>query len=158
VELLGIALGISKSGTQSVELRKWIVEVLGRTRKEHATAVWSASLQAAAEIALLVPGIRIPATEDARNLLELGAISWLRGLSGIRSASADLDRAVLETAASTYWQPVDIAEAALVAYTVRQAVSRSIESAVEKNWALGRESVSAEEVVVRICRRFHRCA
>lgn len=155
VELLGIAAGAGAVAQSKLDLAKWLREVLARLQKHSPADLWSGCLRTAADLLLstrrAVPAVQL---EEAR-VEEVAVARWIaRSLAGA-TETTDIDATLLQRSMLEIADSLDLARSAVLYQSLRAAVTEIIESAVGRDWQVGRTQRDAAALVVTLCQRFH---
>jgi len=164
VELLGVCLGAVGCAAAREEDLRWLRGVLkeGEWRLV-GSDTWTLSLGACASHALESawgPKTLVPLKEMRAE--ELALLIWISevhrrvaGLLGIAGREQELERELLIRCATSPVFAQDASRAAVLYRSLRQAVSKVIESEHERRWQIHRGSRDALQLLRTVCTRFH---
>jgi hypothetical protein len=163
IEFLGICLGVHAFLGGERGSVEWLRSLLTEQRRQQ-QGQWSLWLSSLASIVLVGTDDRKekPIIEDLPGD-ELALLAWLttaRSFSG-RGFWAHIDphqiqHTLLYRYATRTVDARDAARAGLVYATLKMSVQLALQSAIDESWQVSQAEKDATELVITICRRFHR--
>jgi hypothetical protein len=160
LEVVGIALGLSSCKHHDDQQVEWLKGALGELSKLSGGSFWESTLyQFAGDILGLQNKVNAPRQWAGLLSRELALARWIGSVSGSFVSFADqnfapLDEALLLTSLESGCEVHDLAEAAVLSFSLRQAIQARLRSAIADTWLLSKSAQDAASLVGSICRRF----
>ncbi|WCJ60723.1 hypothetical protein NXS98_06235 [Fontisphaera persica] len=160
LEVVGIALGLSCCKQRASDQIDWLKAALTELGKRSESDLWDGMLhQFAGDILGVQKPVNGPREWTGLRLQELALARWLGGVSQTFVSFATqnfgpLDEALLQVTLESELDVRDLAEAALLISSIRQATQARLKSAIADTWVLSRGAQDAALLVESICRRF----
>jgi hypothetical protein len=160
LEVVGIALGLSCCKEHEAAQVDWLKSALAELGKRNGGSFWEGTLyQFAGDILGVEKSVSPPQHWAGLRLQELALARWIGGVSKTFASFADhnfgpLDEALLLAGLESEPEVHDIAEAAVIISSLRQATQARLKSAIADTWVLSRGVQDTALLVESICRRF----
>ncbi len=159
LECVGIALGLSKCAHHEAQQIHWLKSALAQVTKSTEMNFWERTLyDFAGDILGVQKALCAPQWAGLR-LEELALARWIGSASKTFVSFADqsfgsLDEALLAKSLESDPEVHDLAEAAVLTCSLRQAIRARLKSAVAETWLLSRDAQDSATLLESICRRF----
>jgi REase_DpnII-MboI len=160
LEVIGISLGLVCCRQHNDQQAEWLKDALANLMKAGTTNFWDAALYRFTSDILGMPvNIEPPPHWAKLRPQELALARWLGVVSKAfapfsQNNFASLDEALLTVCLESELKVPDLAEAALLDYSLRQASRMRLKSAIEDTWTAPKDTQDAVLLVESICRRF----
>ncbi len=160
MEVVGIALGLSCCKDQDRSQVDWLKSALTELGTRGGESFWEGTLY---EFAGDILGVQIcvsaPQHWERLRLRELALARWIGSVSKTFASFAHhnfgpLDEALLQAGLESEPEIHDIAEAAVIMSSLRQATRARLKSAIADTWLRSRNAQDAALLVESLCRRF----
>ena len=160
LEVLGIALGVSSCKFREEQQADWLKAALLELDKSDTSGFWASTLYRYAGSILGMPGPSF-ALPKWREMLphELALARWAGSTSEAfapygNDGFASLDEALLSACLESEIVVRDLAEAAVLSYSLHRAIRARLKSATDETWLSTRTTQDAPKLVETLCRRF----
>lgn len=160
LEVVGIALGLSSSRSREDRQVEWLRGALVELGKSSNSSFWASTLYRFAGTLVGLEGtVSAPAQWSGLLPHELALARWAGSVSEVFSAFgkdqfAPLDEALLSACLESETEMRDLAEAAVLAFSLRRAMQARLKSATGETWLSSRNAQDAAKLVESLCRRF----
>jgi len=160
LEVVGIALGLSSCKSREDSKVEWLKGALVELGKSNNTSFWASVLYRFAGAVLGLEGtVSAPANWSSLLPHELALARWAGSVSDVFAAfgkeqCASLDEALLRACLGSEIEVRDLAEATVLAFSLRRAIEARLQSATGENWLSPRNTQDAATLVETLCRRF----
>lgn len=160
LEVVGIALGLSCCKYREDQQLEWLQGALTELEKSKGGNFWESTLYRFAGDVLGVMGtVSAPRLWAELPPVELALARWAGNARNSFASFAEdnfaaIDETLLGACLESEPEVRDLAEAAILCYSLRQAVRARLKSATADTWLLSRSTQDSTVLLESICRRF----